>query len=237
MRERIKGISGSTLKLIALFSMLVDHIGAVVLEAAMVKVGYTETLENVYLFMRWGIGRLAFPIYCFLLVEGMEKTRNRRRYGERLFLFALISEVPFDLAFRRKIVDFSYQNIFFTLFLGLIAICAMDAIGKKSIAFFWKVLGGGLVFLTAIWIGEVSHCDYGGKGIIAIGLLYLFRRNRAHQIIAGCIAFLWELTAPIAFLFIGFYNGQRGLKLKYVFYGFYPLHLLLLYLISQALFG
>ena len=237
MTERIKGISGSTLKLIALVSMLIDHTAAVVLERAIIQGGYTETLDQVYYFMRMGIGRLAFPIYCFLLVEGFEKTRNRKRYGGRLFLFAIISEIPFNLAFRGRLLDLSYQNIFFTLFIGLLTIWIMDIIEKKNISYIWKVLGEGLVFLAAIMIAEVSHCDYGGRGIIAIGLLYLFRKNRIHQIIAGAIAFLWELTAPIAFLFVGFYNGQRGIKLKYIFYAFYPLHLLLPYLLSRALFG
>lgn len=237
MTEKVKGISGSTLKIIAIISMLVDHTAAVVLEMAMVKGGYAEELNGIYYFMRMGIGRLAFPIFCFLLVEGFEKTRNRVKYGGRLFLFALLSEIPFNLAFRGKVWDSSYQNIFFTLFIGLLTIWVMDAIGKRKLSLIWKVLGCGLVFLAGILIAEVSHCDYGGRGIIPIGLLYLFRKNRKHQIIAGCISFLWELTAPLAFLFIGFYNGQRGLKLKYVFYVFYPLHLSLLYALACALFG
>ena len=95
--------------------------------------------------------------------------------------------------------------------------------------------GTGLIFLAAAFIAEKIYCDYGAHGEIAIALLYLIRKNKREQIIAGIVAFLWEVTAPLAFIFIGVYNGERGLKLKYIFYLFYPLHLLILYFFSRLL--
>lgn len=233
--QKVKGISGSTLKIIAVISMLIDHTAAVLLDPVFLKFGYTQELHIVYIIMRYFIGRMAFPIYCFLLVEGFEKTRSRLRYAGRLFAFALISEIPFNLAFKGSISDFSYQNVFFTLFLGFLTIWGMAELEKVKTALVLKAAGMGIVFLAAAFAAERLYCDYGTHGIIAVTLLFLFRKNKVTQIIAGCVAFLWEITAPFAFVFVGFYNGKRGLKLKYVFYLFYPLHLLVLYFTALLL--
>ena len=123
METKQPGISGYWLKLIAVISMLIDHTSAVILEQI-------PGLEAPAFFMRI-IGRLAFPIYCFLLVEGFYHTRSRAKYAGRLFLFALISEVPFDLAFSRRMWDFSSNNVFFTLLFGLLVIWGVER-GKSS---------------------------------------------------------------------------------------------------------
>ena len=131
-----KGLSGSTLKIIAVVTMLIDHIGAAILARMMMVNGLggidqsdttavmqwysnNTTLFQVYQVMR-SIGRIAFPIFCFLLVEGFEHTHDRKKYALRLGLFALISEIPFDLAFSSEVLEFQYQNVFFTLFIGML---------------------------------------------------------------------------------------------------------------------
>lgn len=251
--QKYSRINGSTLKLIALISMLTDHTAAVIFPYLMIKYevytidfsmdyasmalsqGLAGWLYILYQIMRRGIGRLAFPIYCFLLVEGFERTHSRAKYAFRLFLFALISEVPFDLAFHGYRVYLYYQNVFFTLLLGLLMMWAMKELEERVSIPVLRWAGMGAVFLAAAFAAEKIYCDYGANGIIAIALLYLFRKNKWHQIIAGILAFLWEITAPLAFLFIGLYNGERGLRLKYVFYLLYPLHLLILYYISTML--
>lgn len=251
--QKYSKISGSTLKLIALVTMLIDHTAAVLLPYLMLEHGvyyFGFSMEYalsapgegpagwfyiLYQIMRRLVGRLAFPIYCFLLVEGFERTHSRVRYAFRLFLFALVSEVPFDLAFNGRIFYTYYQNVFFTLLLGFLMMWAMRLLEEyvKIPLVNWG--GTALIFLAAAFAAEKLYCDYGANGIIAIALLYLFRKNRWQQLIAGIAAFLWEVTAPLAFVFIGLYNGKRGLKLKYVFYLFYPLHLLILYFISRLL--
>lgn len=233
--KNIRGISGSTLKIIAVISMLIDHIGASLLIQEL-KYHYTAHLYQIYAVMRHLIGRLAFPIYCFLLVEGFNRTKNRMRYAGRLFLFALISEIPFDLAFSGAMVDSSHQNVFFTLLIGLLMMWGMAEIEKRNILRGFKMVGYLAVILLAAAVAKIFSVDYGARGIAAIALLYLFRKKKVEQIIAGCIAFLWEVTAPLAFLFVAFYNGKRGLKMKYMFYIFYPLHLLILYFISVIIF-
>lgn len=250
-----KGIAGSTIKIIAIVSMLIDHIGAGILGRFLVTGGYVNVMtsgdlngimqwlsENGRLFYTYSamrmIGRLGFPIFCFLLVEGFQRTHDVKKYALRLGLFALISEIPFDLCFNGRVLEFGYQNVFFTLFLGLLTMIAFDWIGKKE----W-VAGERLnrvvkvIFsLAALAVGAgVAHflrTDYAAKGVLCIMVLYLFRKKKPLQIAAGCVAFLWELTAPLAFVPIGFYNGKRGLKMKYFFYAFYPVHLLLIWFVS-----
>lgn len=226
------GLSGSTLKLIAIITMFIDHVGAAVLARVLLQGGGSETLYKVYYAMR-DIGRIAFPIFCFLLVEGFEHTGNRKKYALRLLAFALISEVPFDLAFSSRGLEFGYQNVFFTLFIGLITIMAFHAVEEQT---GWHpVLRSVLLVGTALagmGIAELLRTDYAAKGVLCILIFYLFRRMRGVQILAGCLFFCWwELPALVAFIPIAFYNGKRGWNIKYFFYLFYPVHLLLLYMI------
>lgn len=248
-----RGISGSTLKIIAIVTMLIDHIGAVVLarmiltygtQSSITTVISRDALYQIYIVFR-GIGRLAFPIFCFLLVEGFQRTGNRIRYAMRLAVFAFLSEIPFDLAFCSKVLEFSYQNVFFTLLIGLLTMMAVDAVpvmwGKLADKISIQVRGilTYLTTLAVIALGMLAatclHTDYDYKGILCIMVLYFFRRSKKSQCIAGFCAFLWENYASLAFLLVGFYNGKRGMRLKMVFYLFYPLHLLILYGICVAL--
>ena len=220
--------------MIALFTMLIDHVAAVLLVRILLVKGYDETLYNVYQVMR-KIGRIAFPIFIFLMIEGFEKTHDRKKYILRMAAFAVISEVPFDLAFKAQVLEFSYQNIFFTLLIGMLLMGIFDYIGRQNLHIFLQLWLCFAVFVVGMELAEFLHTDYGAKGIMCIIAMYIFRKNRMYQILAGSIAFLWEVTAPLAFVPIAFYNGQRGLKLKYIFYVFYPLHLIIIYLICMAL--
>lgn len=250
------GLSGSTLKLIAVLTMLVDHTGATVLARMLLTQHYVHTAEHVAPIMNYAdynklyviyavmrsIGRIAFPIFCFLLVEGFHKTRNVKKYALRLGCFALLSEIPFDLAFNARVLEFSYQNVFFTLFLGLLTVMAVDwAFVKKKWAENRTV--NRLIGLTLSAVFLVAGClaahflktDYAARGVLCIMALYATSKWKPVQMIVGALSFLWELPAPAAFLPMAFYNGKRGLNLKYVFYAFYPVHLLLLYLICRCI--
>ena len=247
-----KGISGSTLKLIAVITMVIDHVGAVVLARLLMASGYksayyssdindlaewliaNENLYMIYSVTRF-IGRIAFPIFCFLLVEGFMRTGNAKKYALRLGIFALISEIPFDLALSSAVFEWTYQNVFFTLFIGFVTMMVLDYIERTEWPFFAKALSSGAILLAGAALAEVLGTDYGAKGVLAILALYLFRRSRQWQLVAGCAAFLWEMPALLGFIPIAFYNGKRGMKLKYFFYAFYPVHLVILYLIAAAL--
>lgn len=246
-----RGLSGSTLKLIAIITMLIDHVGAAVVARILASGDGSGTLYGVYFALR-NIGRIAFPIFCFLLVEGFEHTRDRKKYALRLLAFALISEIPFDLAFSSKVLEFGYQNVFFTLFLGLLTIMAFHTVEEKmgwhpllrgdgqQPKEYWRVLLSWIaltgVVLAGMGCAYLLRTDYAARGVMCILVLYLFRRNRGMQILAGCLAFFWwELPALVAFIPIAFYNGKRGWNIKYFFYLFYPVHLLLLYLVCLYL--
>ncbi len=250
----LRVISGSTLKMIAVITMLIDHTAAGVLGRFLSSRGandlnwsdmsayeqwmsQNENLMQAYQIMR-EIGRVAFPIYCFLLVEGFMHTKNRMKYAGRLLLFAFLSEIPFDLLFQGNPFDFSYQNVFFTLFFGMLAMIAMDWAAKREVVFAGKILLTCLSAGICIEAANIMMTDYAGLGVLCIVVMYLTRKNKELQIAAGSCSFLYflrETAAPYAFLSIAMYNGRRGWRMKYFFYLFYPVHLLLLYLLCMGL--
>lgn len=220
------GLSGSTLKLIACITMLIDHTGAAfvwqLLSLPSVRADYALYTRTVHIYniMRQ-IGRLAFPIFCFLIVEGYFHTHDVRKYMKRLFLFALISEIPFDLALKPGWFYPQKQNVYFTLLIGLLVICLADQLKGQWILQAVVILGG-MLFARGLMT------DYSYKGVFLIALLYIFHDNRLLQCFAGAAGIAWETTAPPAFILCYLYNGKRGLKLKYFFYFFYPVHLTIL---------
>lgn len=235
-----KGLSGSTIKIIAIVAMLIDHIGAVIVERMILnnsKGGFIahDGFYQLDMVLR-SIGRIGFPIFCFLLVEGFLHTGNVKKYALRLGIFALISEIPFDLAFSGRVFFLGYQNVFFTLFIGLLVMIAFRAVEQnEKLRTAVKYLLDVLAFAAGVGLAIWLKTDYNGIGVACIMAIYVFRRNRIWQLIAGCAVFLWEIPAPLAFLPIAFYNGERGLKMKYFFYIFYPAHLLVLYLIAWSM--
>lgn len=211
--EKRSGLTTFQLKILAIVSMAVDHIGAVL---------YPELI-----WMRYA-GRLAFPIFCFLLVEGYCHTRDVRKYMGRLGLFALVSEIPFDLAFQHPMWTLEKQNVFFTLFIGMGMLWLLD--NEKEI-----IIRIGIVIL-AMWAAEFLHTDYGFRGILLIAVFQMTRDKKAAQYIGGAAwNFLWmsriQHAGALAMIPIALYNGQKGRSMKYFFYLFYPVHLLILYLL------
>lgn len=211
------------LKWIAIITMLIDHVAAVLLPQT----------SPAWLVMRV-IGRLAFPIFVFLLVEGFHHTKDVNKYLIRLGIFALLSEVPFDLAFYGKVLELEHQNIFFTLFLGLACIYLMSLVEKKygKNAVTTNVLNG-VVTLTFCVIAFLLRTDYNFAGILLISAFYLFRGNKLLQtftlfFVSAFILGSISVFATLAIIPIAFYNGEKGKSMKYFFYCFYPAHLLIL---------
>lgn len=126
-------LSGTALKRLALCSMLLDHLGASCLEAGVFsRPGpISEPLLTLDVCLRWA-GRLAFPLYCFLLVEGFLHTHSLRQYAGRMLAFALVSEFPFDLAFFHTLIYRGHQNVYWTLFFGLCALGCLRHCGERS---------------------------------------------------------------------------------------------------------
>lgn len=236
--NRFSCLPGSTLKIIAVIAMAIDHFAAsiiyhgILLPAAPISPDTTIwTIYQIYEVMRF-IGRIAFPIFCFLLVEGFLYTSNKRKYAVRLFLFALVSEFPFDLAIFDTFITWEYQNVYFTLCIGLLTIWLMDIVKSNSIAIPLQMV---IVFAGCL-LAYALHTDYDYKGILLIAILYVFHNNRSLMTAAGIVSLLWEAPACLAFIPINMYNGKRGLSLKYFFYLFYPVHLLVFGLLLHFTF-
>lgn len=247
--NRSLGFSSFQLKTIAILCMLVDHIASV----------FQPYMGELYTPLRT-IGRLSFPIFCFLIVEGFAHTSSRVCYGIRLGLFCVISEPCFDLAFHHTWLYDEKQNVFFTLLVGFLTIWAIDAIKnrflEKKVFLCVKILLCSCVIAIACMMANWLMTDYSYRGILFICIFYLFR-NRAWvgmSLFAGInllcgyrISMIeeygWQIAKPyvtnfliqdaaiLAILPMILYNGRKGRNMKWFFYLFYPVHLLLLYLI------
>lgn len=223
------GISAAVLKWIAVVTMVIDHF-AVAVYWQMAGSNY-----HVYYVLR-KIGRIAFPIYCFLLVEGFFHTRNVAKYLRNCFLFALLSEIPFDMAIFGRVVYPQGQNVYFTLCIGLAALILLDRYRAGYEAKY--VLLRLFVIVLAAYMGEVLDVDYHWRGVLFI-ILFYYIRNLQEWVrnLAVVCAFAYEVTAPLAVIPIHFYNGERGRQPKYLFYAIYPVHLLIFGLIRLCLMG
>lgn len=223
---KIKCLTGFELKIIALITMTIDHIGAVLLPQ--------------YGFLRI-IGRVAFPIYCFLLVEGYFHTKDIKKYMIRLFIFALISEIFFDYAFYGEIFYNRHQNVFFTLFIGLGIIFIVDLIKVRYIEKnkFLCVIIAMIVLISGGMIADLLRTDYSFYGIFMIFGFYIFRNIYLSQIlfmgyINAMIIGGTQTYALLSLPFIFLYNEKTGkYKLKWLFYIYYPMHLIAIFLIKQ----
>ncbi len=252
--DRNRGIAGSTLKLVAIITMAIDHIGASVIARMLSKAGKSAlTTSNptylLYEILR-GIGRLAFPIFIFLLIEGYVHMRNKWKYLGRMGIFALVSEIPFDIAVfikpevvrEYKLLELAHQNVYFTLFIGLLTVVALDEIEKTFAGTAYYMLLNAAAIITGSVVAYLLKTDYSMAGVIAISEMYIFRRNKMlgftlSVAVLALISSTSELLALFGLPLIYFYNGKRGLKLKYVFYLFYPVHLLILAMIRIFFVG
>ena len=243
-----KGLTGAHLKWMAIVLMAIDHIGAVVLEPMLLgKVSHhfhdIVLLYWIYMVMRC-LGRFAFPMFCFLMVEGFQHTRSKSRYLRNLLIFAFISEVPFNLALSGEVWSTEYQNVFFTLALGLTAIWFTEYVNEHYLQSGKNTGMYRLMYLAVVagiaLAAELLNTDYGAVGVCVIFILYAMREKPVTgAVITWLILTLNTWLEVFCFPFIGavkLYNGQRGRQNKYFFYLFYPAHLLLLYIIRMILF-
>lgn len=237
-----KCLNNNMLKLIAVISMVIDHTAVVLIENRLLGGPFYEeshiaadpahlaVWQNADRAMRYA-GRLAFPIFCYLMAEGFLHTRDVKKYAKRLLLFALISEIPFDLAAFGTWFYPGYQNVYLTLLLGLLAIAG---IYKYQQGKWWQQAAVFIGCSAAAWL---LKCDYGAFGVFFMVVLYLFHDNEWQQTMVGSLCLMWEPAAMLAFIPIRMYNGARGdKKWKWFFYGFYPAHLLVLVFISRCLY-
>lgn len=211
--NRIQFLSGNSLKVIAVLTMLIDHLCKIVLQwllsnywGAMADNGQMswERFREIDYFIRFdlqSIGTIAFPLFCFLLAEGFQHTRSKKRYIGLMLAFALISEVPFDIGFfsaYSRMEDtfpfyLKYQNVFFTLFLGLLTLVCLERFSCKSDLPVDRIKSAVLQVLSVVLfsgIAEGIHCDYGMQGILFISAFYICRNHRIYQVLLFLLAYM-----------------------------------------------
>ncbi len=227
-------LDGSVLKLLAVITMMIDHFASVMLEDVyidVIRIG--EHALDLYELMRI-IGRVSFPLFAFLLVEGFLHTRDVRRYAGDLLIFALLSEIPWNLAHSGNLMLSGSRNVMFTLLFGLLGLWVIrdykGELWKKTALLF------GLLALSVM-----TKADYGCSGFGFILMLYLLRDYKLYRVVVGCCFLPSRWVAGFAFIPINLYNGKRGFirnkTLKYCFYLVYPIHLLLLYWLRKKTIG
>ena len=223
MKKRV--LSQEALKTIACITMLLDHIGAtIVLNCVYRATGADRALWlDIYEALRT-IGRLSFPIYCFLLIEGVFHTRNPKQYGLRLLTGAILAEIPYDLAFYDKIT-WAHQSAMVTLLLGFLMLEAMKKCPERLLKLFWV--------LPFAFAAEKLGTDYGAKGMMLIavfaftrgmkyktlwqflGIWYVFSPD--HRMMfnwLGGIRWTIQELAVFAVIPIAFYSGQKTTNSK-----------------------
>ena len=213
------------LKIIAIICMISDHVG--------------YSIFNKVTFFNY-IGKISFPIFAFLISEGYLHTKNLKNYLIRLTIFAFLSQIPFMLFFSTFNINGLNLNIFFTLLLGLISITIYEKTDRSFI--------GIITFLLLAILAQIANCDYGFFGVCLIFLFYTLKNNKLKMNISillitvirysllffksSNITYIYfGIFSCISLIFINLYNNKKGKNIKYFFYIFYPLHLLILYLL------
>ena len=200
--------------MIAIIAMFIDHLGAVI---------FPEYIELRI------IGRIAFPIFAYTLVEGFVYTHDVFKYMKRLGVLALLSEIRFDLAFFGTPLEFGHQNVFFTLFLGILMLYLL--INTPST--FRKMV----LVIAMFLLSEFLRTDYSSMGLLMILVYYYFREKKLIKYIGIAIINIFlmgyiQSYAILALIPIMFHNRQQGPKCKTFFYGFYPVHILVLFILN-----
>jgi hypothetical protein len=228
-----------TLKIIALSAMLIAHIGVAFPEGAP--------------FWFRAIGRLAWPIFAYLLAEGFWHTKTPEMFLMRLFAFALISEVPYDLMKGNAVSFIADTNIFYTLFLGGMAVFLYERTQEKRSRQTMAVL---TALLPTAVLAELLSVDYGGMGVLFIFAMYIIKPKTARllamgvfalsQFIPFVVAYSIGIEVPFEHLvmipfalatvpLVALYNGKRGIAAKWLFYAAYPAHLVVLAVIAAMM--
>lgn len=228
------GVDSFALKLIAIFGMTLDHIGVV----------FGQWLPLWAESALYALGGLTFPIMAFLLCEGFRHTRSKGKYALRLLVFALITQIPYMWALMSQL------NVLFTLLLGLLALMVMEKVKNPLLC--------GLVAIV-FTVGSL-FCDWGLMGVPMV-LIYYYVQDPKMKPVLGVLPPVMSMGAnglyalamgymevlpSTLFVFVGCtltipllanYNGQRGRPMKYLFYAYYPLHIIVLGVLRGLIFG
>lgn len=240
IKKPFGGLTSNMLRILAMAFMICDHLWAKVVPG-------NDWMTYV--------GRMTFPIFAFMISEGFVHTSNLKKYIFRLLGFALISEIPFNLFYGGNWFYPYHQNVLFTLLLGLLAITLIDKARKDKTA---KTIIKTVLILIPICLGAfIGFPDYGFWGFLTVVMFYLFRGfpfawllQLIAMVLMNFVLYEGQFTsvelfgktyeiatqgfAVFALIPIWLYGGRKGKSSKimqYGFYAFYPLHMLIIYLL------
>ena len=222
--KKFQFFSGAQLKYLAFISMLIDHVNNAIVTPMLDGGGFLLYLSNIFSIL----GRIAFPIFIFFIVEGFFKTSNRKKYLITLLIFGVISEVPFDMFTSKTFFDPHWNNMMFTLALCLITIWITDSIKNKlDNKVLWYVISIIIVILFGFLAMQLS-LDYDYHAIVVAYLFYIFYDKPILGAGLGYLSIIKELYSFLGFGMTLTYNGERGRQYKWLNYFFYPVHILIL---------
>lgn len=228
--KNLKGINGAQLKYIAFASMFIDHFNKAIITPFLTGTGPMVIITTIFDIL----GRIAFPIFAFMVVEGFFKTKSQWKYLRNLLIFAVISEIPYDMFQSAEFVNTWSQNILWGLALGLFTIMVIDKlkayIKKRPLWIFVSLL---LVALSSLGSMLISS-DYEYYAIIIIYLYYIFYDKRLLASGLGYLVIIKEIYAILGFATVLLYNGEKGKQNKIFNYLFYPVHLLIFGIIRMV---
>lgn len=249
-RSWLPRVSVNTLKIAGAILMTLYFFGAAVIQNGILHVQrYTpEELSQLLAgdanAMLWAgiasvaeiIGMIAISIFAYLTAKGAEHTSSMGRYILSVLVFALISEVPYDLAVYGQVWNWESQNTLWAVFIALVALWMIRRVEGRGAASY--ALGAVAVLGGCLWT-VLLNCKFGWGFVLITAVLFLFRKNRTMSLIAGLGASLVYLTAAMGFILISictgeYRKGESGLS-KYAYYAYYPIMLLLLALASFCL--
>lgn len=248
-------MSATMLKMIAMITMLIDHVGAALFSLQLQGIYIFQETFNAYILR--GIGRAAMPIFAFLIVEGFKNTKSVKKYMARLLIFAVISEIPYNMfsnAISGMPIGFSsdiffmqnVQNIYFTWLISVLSIYFIDRM--KNVSFIFKIVNG-IIVISLLFASEILKVDYGSTAVLlVIGIYLTYPKDVAKKRFMQMIVMIcgiapmysgfpeyFKFFACLGGYLIFFYNGRQTSYLvkknKYLFYAFYPAHLLIISLI------
>ena len=225
--SKIRVFSGAQLKYIAFLSMLIDHVNKALMYPLLTENGFLRYVSDVFDIL----GRVAFPLFMFFLVEGFFKTGNRFKYLLNLIVFGIISEIPFDLFQSAVLFQPNSNNVMFTLALALVMIWVIDELKVPKSYIIPPVLWfpvSIIIVITVCLLSMIWGLDYEYHGILIAYFFYIFRNNPILSIIGGYLSIFKTPWALLGFGLTLAYNGERGKQNKILNYLFYPVHLLIL---------
>lgn len=231
--KKIQVLNGAQLKYIAFASMLIDHVNKAII-LPYLEVGSTlSKISSVFDVL----GRIAFPLFSFFIVEGFFRTHSRKKYLLNLLFFAVISEIPYDMFSSKVFLEFRLNNVLFSLALSLISIWILDEFRNKfeeKLGKFWILFSIPLL-IVMYFVSIFVSGDYDFHAILTAFFFYIFYDKPLTSAFFAYISIIKEWWSILGFGLTIMYNGKKGKQNKIFNYLFYPVHLLLLGLLRMYL--